>query len=561
MPSFEHTKLIKRIADFDSVPTDEHSFLEWLKARKQLDLLIENAHSDEIIMFALGRYAYVHTILVSNDVLSNIAQDDLYNWDGRHCDYVADYTYNLGGGDVWVSRGDSSSFSREHGGVTQIIFEREFNGAKGEDRNYFEINQEYAHLANIHWSSAESAFVKYNELGDIEPIVSVTNYDNDNKISLVTFKREPLELYLASINSSLVRRFDFTLFKKGDFSGWSDNPENNITESENFSYRQKMDGDASYTVGRQIIRGKTPKEHLFADFKGETPQQYVDFIAHDWRNNKIYEISTDPKATTNYFEAENNDLPFELSPAFFKPEVLIKYKNDSDKYTVDENRINCRESWGLRSYDINDARQIHAYICDLRNIPYSEQLYWKSFNEEPKSGISENAFLSDFKGEWRKNVTPLSQVLRTMQKWDDKKVSWWKIKDRNLINQVNTPITSNKDEWAEAFMALAKLIIEGFDIKNIRKKLDDYNIEYTNAERSISLLEKLAEYEGYGKLNGMVTIQLIRTKLKGHANGSEARKIEKEALKKHGSFQNHFEHTCQEILQELNIIESSFLKS
>jgi hypothetical protein len=62
----------------------------------------------------------------------------------------------------------------------------------------------------------------------------------------------------------------------------------------------------------------------------------VTFIAEDWRHKKIAEISTDPVATTNYFLAKENDLPFELSSAFFKPEVLSKYKTDRDKYTVDD---------------------------------------------------------------------------------------------------------------------------------------------------------------------------------------------------------------------------------
>jgi hypothetical protein len=43
--------------------------------------------------------------------------------------------------------------------------------------------------------------------------------------------------------------------------------------------------------------------------------------------------------------------------------------------------IDCRGGWSLRDFDTNEAGQVHAYICDLRNLPYQEQLYWKSFNE------------------------------------------------------------------------------------------------------------------------------------------------------------------------------------
>jgi hypothetical protein len=100
-----------------------------------------------------------------------------------------------------------------------------------------------------------------------------------------------------------------------------------------------------------------------------------------WRDNAIMEISTDPTATTNYFEAAKNDLSFELSPAFLRPEALSKYKPDREKYTVGERDFNCRSAWSLRGYDVNDAGQVFACIVYLRKLPYAELLHRKSFNE------------------------------------------------------------------------------------------------------------------------------------------------------------------------------------
>ena len=61
-----------------------------------------------------------------------------------------------------------------------------------------------------------------------------------------------------------------------------------------------------------------------ADWFGREDKGYIEFIACDWRNKRITKISTDPMATTNYFEAEETSLPFELSPAFFRPEVYMR---------------------------------------------------------------------------------------------------------------------------------------------------------------------------------------------------------------------------------------------
>ena len=138
----------------------------------------------------------------------------------------------------------------------------------------------------------------------------------------------------------------------------------------------------------QIIRPRRPAAEINEDIKngwtGQRHKQYVEFIAHDWRNQRTTKVSTNPKLTTNYFDVEGNSRPFELSPAFFRPEVLSKYKTDHDKYKITDRGINCRAAWTLRGYDVNEAGQVHAYICDLRALPYSEQLHWLSLNEEPK---------------------------------------------------------------------------------------------------------------------------------------------------------------------------------
>lgn len=61
-------------------------------------------------------------------------------------------------------------------------------------------------------------------------------------MTLVSFKHEPLEQYLAASDSVLVRRFDFTLFRRGTFQGWPDGPESPCNENQDFFYRQKEAG-------------------------------------------------------------------------------------------------------------------------------------------------------------------------------------------------------------------------------------------------------------------------------------------------------------------------------
>jgi len=365
--------------------------------------------------------------------------------------------------------------------------------------------------------------------------------------------------------------FDFTLVPEGsgyDFLECKE-PEKLIGEGADFVYRQKVDvGKASYTRGFQIIRLGRPKHHIFSSMKnrmsGSTENgRYVTFVGHDLRNNRVANISTDPAATTNYFQASENTLPFELSPAFFRPEVLLKYKSDREKYTIDERlrNISCRGGWELRSYDINDAGQIHAYICDLRRLPHAEQLYWLSYNENPRSSISERAIENDFKGNTYSSDDPLLRTWLIVAHWKKVNVPWWKLRDQGLMDGISTPLTSSKEEWAGAFVDLSKLVIEGFVVSFIRNRLKSSGIEFKTTDQSIALIETYLTgcqmLEEGKKLHGLRTVQMIRSKIASHAGGSEARDISTEVLKDHETYTAHFTDVCRIVVRELEMIEEA----
>src|SRR5262249_19824982 len=152
------------------------------------------------------------------------------------------------------------------------------------------------------------------EHGDLEPVVSVTTReDKGSNMTLVSFKWEPLEEYLVASKASLVRMFDFTLLRRPGFCGWSNEPPQQVDESDHFFYhRQVMPGHAAYTRGVQIIRPRRPEKASFTRITNgsfrQKNKEYAEFIAYDWHNSRITKISTDPKATANYFNAGGNSL-------------------------------------------------------------------------------------------------------------------------------------------------------------------------------------------------------------------------------------------------------------
>jgi hypothetical protein len=562
MPSYAHKKLVEHILRIDQLPNQTAEFQQWIKAGQHLEFLVTNAASDEIIVFGSGPFTYIHSIAVPNDALFPLDSADLLLWNGGPYTSVAGYACGGGRDDMWIDRRSSVHGSKALERGKDLIFCRTFEGWSAKDRTYVEIDQEYSHLSDIHWRPAYSAYCRYDENGDLDHVVSVKPPDGSG-VTLVSFTWHKLEEYLAISNSSLVRMFDFTLLRRETFSFWPGGAEKVIEAPPTLFYRQKVAGDAAYTRGVQIIQARRSPNEIVNDIKngwrGRRAQKYVEFIAYDWRNSRIAKISTDPRLTTNYFVTKDNSLPFELSPAFFRPEVLSKYKTDRDKYKVSDRRIECRAAWSLKGYDVNEAGQIHAYLCDLRALPYSEQLHWASFNEEPKASISERAYINDFKGEFVTFQHPREKIISILKHWHDDHISWWTLRDNELFYRANPPLTSSRDEWGDAFMDISQLVVEGFELKVIRRMLDSVSVAYDQKEQSIILWEKLIMHtQGAASaisLDGIRAAQLIRSKVKGHAGSSQGKQVAEDALARHGSLAEHFRHVCQLIVAELEIIE------
>ncbi|WP_043483092.1 hypothetical protein [Geothrix fermentans] len=567
MPSYEHKKIIEHLRRLDQLPPDPNEFSRWIEAGDHLEFLLRNAASDEIVIYASSEYSFIHAAIIPNGQLAALGQEELLHWDGTPFTPIASYVWGGGGNDVWLERRMDAIERDPMNCVTQLVFRRTFEGWAGVDRNYLEINQEYTHLTGIHWRPEERAYCNFDDCGDLSHVVSITDGSSDRGgIVCASFTWGPLEEYLAASDSALIRRFDFTLLRRDCFTSWPDGPEKVINKFTPIVCRQKVvPGIAAYTTGIQLITPRRPKRLVFEGLRDDRrDKKYVEFIAYDWRNLQITIISTNPSNTTNYFEAQNNSLPFELSPAFFKPEVILKYKTDKEKYSVGERDITCRAAWHLKAYDVNEAGQVFAYICYLRNLPYSEQLHWQSYNEKPKVGISERAFINDFKGKFTTYRDPLEAIISTLRSWQDGCSPWWTIRDERLYERISTPLTNSKDEWGEAFMDLAKLVIEGFEVVKIREKLGNLGIAYSNkdADKTITLLE--SAINGINKeaaartLIGLRTTQRIRSKIKGHVSGREANALVAEVIQEHENFANHFRFVCTLVADELKVIADTF---
>jgi hypothetical protein len=270
LPSYEHKKLIERITRLGDAPNDSATYADWIKAGEHLSLLRENANEEELIVYGSGNYTFIHAVVVSNDKLSPIDKDDLLHWSCNPYGSIASYVSGGGRDDIWIERGMHAPGVKTLEDARQLVFGRTFEGWTGDDSRYYVILQEYAHLAGIHWRSEQRAYCRFDEQGDLDHVISVTVRKDPQHVTLVSFKRDALELYLAASGSALVRMFDFTLRRHESFSGWSDGAEDVVNEGEDLFYRQRvMSGYAAYTRGVQIVRPTLSQSEIFSSATDE----------------------------------------------------------------------------------------------------------------------------------------------------------------------------------------------------------------------------------------------------------------------------------------------------
>ncbi|QYI99716.1 hypothetical protein KUV46_10190 [Thalassovita mediterranea] len=565
MHKYEHKNIATKIIDLDSVPEEPGEFSKWIQAKSHLKFLQANAGDDEFIVYASGPATYINTILIPRSTVEPPDIKDLMRWNG--CNPFRSRSSYVSGGDIkgtTIEDGLWGSGTRSLDCGKLLFYIRSFNGWTGLKNTSVEALQEFIHIQGLHWVEEQSAYCRLDDQGELEPVFSITTRSRAQDVSLASLDRETLDEYLSIANLAAVRVFEFMLVG-GAFTYWTDYDTNEYTDYQGSWYRQKlMPGHAGLTRGIQIVQpfdNYAPRSLWYSDRKKSSKNDFVDFLIFDWRNERMVQVSTDPAETTNYFEAEGNNLPFDISPVFFDPEVLSKYKADKDRYEIETRRLTCRGAWELRTYDVNEAGQVHTYICYLRDLPIREQLHWAQFNEKPKASISERAYTTDIEGKFSDIIDPLDQLRGLLRRWYEGEVSWWKLADEESIRRVCTPLTSSRDEWAEAFLDLNKLVNEGFVVKAIRSELNRRGIDFDKKDRSLNLLERLWAADDpadHGVFSNLKSIAHIRSKTKGHAGTKDAKVLAAAAIQEHGSFRQHFNAVCIATVSELELIERLF---
>jgi hypothetical protein len=548
------SSVIERLTKISTVPDrSSGAFDAWIEQNDAIQFLEQNSRESEFLVYLSLGHNFLQTVLTPSKQVDIPDMEDLLKWDFTSNSWGVNYRFSDEDPTVWITVPLESAGSESLRGCEKLVFNRSFEGYD-DRKSYIEILQKFTHIFDLHFVPHTNSYCRLDKHGDIEKVITCTDIPTVRGSfggKVVTVDHQLLDDYMVLTDSTIVRAFDFTCIDS-NFPGWGKDRKERSVANKELGYRITVDGGiGGYMRGVQVVRTRetiaTLHHRLTHEGEGK---KYASFIAQDWKNGGISEISCGPGHTANYFT--KSDLPFELSPAFFRPEVLGKYKADPKKYKLEERSIGCRGSWHLQTYDINEAGQVHTYLIYLRYLPYEEQLYWKSFNEAPKGPISKRAVTTDMHGDFYTEYNALQSIRRVAHQLAEQNVPWWALRAPDLLDNVHYPATTSNEEWANELMALDKLLVEGFEEKWLRGKAIELGQAPLATEASLLLVTRCLRGLGFDDEHAKNTVSALRllhhlrTKLKGHASGDDAHRLREAALARYGSFRKHFEALCGE---------------
>ncbi len=538
----------------------------WLAgAEDGVAFLKSHLQSNTTILFASLNAVLIHGVLAPESALQSADHERLSReFVTPDASWMIQHVSGCGEPDRVYLEGPLRRMGTDFNEGEKLVFKRFFAGRR--DPTPIEISQKLVHALDLHFIPERTAWCRLNEDGDIEDVIKIIEEhsgDWTQDVTLVTIATKDFAEYMRLSNTALFYFFDFTRTQPGSFSGWSGVRPIDFDAPDLFYHGGVMSHSGSYINGRMIVRPAVTYEEIVAEYMerwNPSAQKYATFKAIDLKTKTRIEISADPNGLSNYFQPES-DLPLEMSPAFFRAEVLQRYKSDPDKYDLDDRSITCRGVWSLRTYDINKDGQIHTYLRYLGELPYKEQVYWQAFNEWPKGWLSERSITTDFKGEFYLEHEPLSELKRLVKELDDKPPTWWQVRGETLRKAVRYPVTNSVSEWGNEILALDQLVNEGFLTTPLRKLAEALGITVKEEWRAHKLLEeaiakKIGDHaEAKTVIDPLRRLRELRNHLKGHAS-EKKQSLAKDALRTYKSFKGHCEMTADQLLETLKVIKS-----
>lgn len=420
-------------------------------------------------------------------------------------------------------------------GIEPLVTYREFHGMR---EAYREISEEFRHFHHLYYDRKQDQYIKIDDSGNEHVVVTV-------EPARVRIRLQEIRQFLAIKDMHLAVMFDCREHSDATLE------ELGLKESAN----DHRDGLLTYTLGYGDFGGLTkkrifsrllgkrlipplPKEKSgFWGFAKKEPEKFAEFIIGQDDDGTEVINTSDPDSLANHFGA-NRGQPNYLTPVHFRKEVLDKYYHLSSKFSVEDGYLRCGGLWGMTMDNHHDDRVV-AWLGDLgRDLPYEEQLHWRSYNIPPAGDVSDTFFKRQLLAQATDSDRPehvfksrYSELADTCQR----KLRWMLLlplsqDDAHYFDGVRVPAGNEQKDFDDLVLALAKILIDSLNEKELNKLIPGSS--QADIKGSIARLEKvlLARCVKGCDVHVMFlrNLQSLRSSGAAHRKGSNYEKVARE---------------------------------
>lgn len=445
-------------------------------------------------------------------------------WDFTEVDGIPSFRINDEGKEVYCRNGNVLGFE-------PLIIKQEFHGVVPDS---LLLSEEFRLLMNLWTDSTSRNFYMISDDGSKELVVRF----NATRIEIRT---PVLRCYQA------IRQLDLVLFTNSQLYTRCFVPDVLL---DNLNCERLMDDNLGYIFRNvtKIIYRPGVRNRSFLLVKRILPPPSLDEKCGIWPREKKQdgypkfiiredENGNPVRYACNPDKISGSDLDV-LTPVFFKRDVLQRYYDDSELYSVSDKHLECAQKWGVR-IDNSNSYVVSVYLGDIgRDIPSSHWSHWSSYNIPPiysrsKSGIR-CSFLEQFVGRDNPEHRFKDKYAVLQKEWEQ---SWgWRLhrepakQDAGAIKRLRVPLNETEAEFKQQLLNLALVLVDFLNEKSIVKQCPEAKDE----KGGISKLEYFLKHYSYPHVERDIsvlrTVQSMRSRIAAHASGSNGQKYLDEQL-------------------------------
>lgn len=437
-------------------------------------------------------------------------------------------------------------------GIEPLVYWRSFSGKR---KSYLELSEGFRLYFNL-FEKIEDAdkkvFIYTSDDGDEDEVAKIS----ENKVEI---KLKFIKKFLSAKQMHLAIYFTAMRFQDKTIEELGLQEVDDLKKGDNYTFSlcvRNLDlGDKKsqgWVLGKKLIAG-----HPTSIWKRKADEKFEKFIIGVDENGEEITCS----CNTLYQSSHGF-----LTPVFFKREVLKKYYDDPDIYSVEDGYVKRESFWGLKAM-LNSREHVIIWLGDLKALPYKEQNHWKSFNLTPSTRkISYADFTRDIECNFADPEHPefyFKYKFELFQEAWHKQFGWYLFKplstgDMHHMKSLHIPTTNGQKEFDDQVSSITKIMIDSLNEKELEK---DLTINKKNP-RGIDKFEAFSVAKRFSApkmIEFFRNLQALRSSSVAHRKSDNYKKVKKVFGIDDKELQIVFENILIKCIWTLNTLENRFL--